>query len=165
MQAARLRLERWNHLHFSCFAEIARDREVMRFINGGIPWTDDEIRGFVRRQMRHRAQCKFCLWRIVRKPDGKMMGFCGLQPLSLDNRREVEIGWWLAKKYWRRGLATEAARLAMKHGFKTAGLKRIVAIAMPQNAASRHVMRKIGMRYERESVRRGFDVVVYSVSR
>ena len=137
----------------------------MRFINGGVPWTDDEIRGFVRRQMRQFAREGTCLWRISRRPDGKTIGFCGLQPLNLESRHEVEIGWWLAKRCWRRGLATEAARLVMNFGFATANLRRVVAIAMPENAASRRVMRKLGMRYVRATVRRGFDVVVYSVSR
>lgn len=165
MQTVRVRLEGWSHAHFGCFAGIARDPDVMRFINGGLPWTDNEIRGFIRGQMRHRAQDGFCLWRIVRRPDGKTLGFCGLQPFKLENRREVEIGWWLAKRYWRRGLATETARLAMRHALEIAGLARVIAIAMPQNAASRHVMHKLGMRYARSAKRRGFDVVVYSVSR
>ncbi|HET9401696.1 MAG TPA: GNAT family N-acetyltransferase [Candidatus Acidoferrales bacterium] len=165
MQTARLRLECWSHIHFGCFADIARDPDVMRFINGGVPWADFEIREFIRRQMRHRARKGFCMWRIVRRPDGRTLGFCGLQPLNFENRNAVEIGWWLAKQYWRRGLATESARLAMKQGFARARLTRVIAIAMPQNAASRHVMHKLGMRYVRSAKRRGFDVVVYSVAR
>jgi RimJ/RimL family protein N-acetyltransferase len=43
-----------------------------------------------------------------------------------------------------------------------AGLRRVIAIAMPANAASRHVMEKLGLRYQRDTVRRGFPVVVYA---
>ena len=54
-----------------------------------------------------------------------MIGFCGLQPL--DGTAETEIGWWLAQAWWGKGLATEAARAALRDGFERAGLKRIVA--------------------------------------
>ena len=85
-----------------------------------------------------------------------------MQPLTLGGRREIEIGWWLAVNYWGRGLATEAARAVMSAAFRRYGLRRVVAVAMPENWASRSVMRNIGMDYEREATRRGFEVVVYS---
>jgi len=155
-------LEPWRAIDFSIFARIARDPDVMRYITGGVPWTDDEIRGFIRRQMKYHARHGFCLWRIVRRQDGALLGFCGLQPLELDGRREVEIGWWLAKRHWKRGLATEAARRALGRTFAGEKLRKVVAIAMPENTASRRIMHKIGLRYHRQTRRRGFRVVCYS---
>ena len=92
-----------------------------------------------------------------------MIGFCGLQPL--DGTPETEIGWWLARACWGQGLATEAARAALQHGFERAGLARIVAVALAANRASIHVMEKLGMKYEREMIHRGFQVVLYAVNR
>jgi ribosomal-protein-alanine N-acetyltransferase len=92
-----------------------------------------------------------------------MIGFCGLQPL--DGTTETEIGWWLARAWWGQGLATEAARTALQDGFARAGLERIVAVALPANRASIHVMEKLEMRYEREMIHRGFDVVLYATDR
>src|SRR5271156_4648058 len=43
--------------------------------------------------------------------------------------------------------------------------ERIGAIAQPINRASIHVMEKLGMKYEREMIHRGFDVVLYAADR
>lgn len=164
IETVRLRLARWDLADFASFRPIAQDPEVMRFISRGTPWTEEQIGEFVRRQMRHRARRGFCLWRIVRKSDGKTIGFCGLQPL-LEGKREVEIGWWLARNSWHRGIATEAARAAMRFAFDRAGLHRVVAIARRENGASLRVMRKIGMRFEREALHRGIKIVVFALNR
>ena len=85
----------------------------------------------------------FCLWKLIPKEGGGLIGFCGLQPLP-EMGEEIEIGWWLARAWWGRGLATEAARVALRDGFARVGLPRIVAIAQPANTASIGIMRKAG---------------------
>ena len=76
----------------------------------------------------------------------------------------MEIGWWLAKAYWGRGLATEAARAVLRFGFESVGLTRIVAIAQPANRPSVHIMEKLGMSFERGLIRSGVHVVLYSIN-
>ena len=68
--------------------------------------------------MKHAAQNGFCFWKLQRKPDGRLIGLCGLQALPLGCRYEVEIGWWLTPRYWGRGLATEAASAALNAALK-----------------------------------------------
>jgi [ribosomal protein S5]-alanine N-acetyltransferase len=165
LKTIRLQLTPWRHIDFASFRPIATDPEVMRYINDGAPWNDDQIREFIRRQMRHAAAKQFCLWRIVREPDGKMLGFCGLQPLTIEGHREVEIGWWLARNCWGRGLASEAAREAMRFAFDEVKLSRVIAIAQPENRASIRIMRKLGMRFEREATHKGIRVVLYAIRR
>ena len=101
------------------------------------------------------------MWKLLEAGSGQMIGFCGLQPLP--NTAEIEIGWWLAPSHWGRGLATEAARAVLQDGFGRAGLQRIVAIAHPDNRASRHVMEKLGMAFERNTLYKGIDVVLYAI--
>lgn len=60
----------------------------------------------------------------------------------------VEIGWRFLPEAWGKGLATEAARALIDHGFSALGLNGIVAFAAEVNAASRGVMQRIGMRHE-----------------
>jgi len=94
------------------------------------------------------------------KEGRRLIGFCGLQPLPETD--EIEIGWWLARAWWGRGLATEAARAALHEGFTRAGLDRIVAIAQPANTASIRIMEKLGMRFERMTESRGVPVAMYA---
>ncbi len=91
--------------------------------------------------------------------------FAGCSRLRLEDDSEVEIGWWLARRCWGKGLATEAAQSVLRYAFERAGLARVIAIAMPENLASRRIMEKIGMRYESETEHKGFRVVLYSASR
>jgi RimJ/RimL family protein N-acetyltransferase len=139
---------------------------VIRYIGDGAPWSEDRARQFVARQMAFERARGFCLWKLLpRLPEhrGDLIGFCGLQPLP--ETEEIEIGWWLARAWWGRGLATEAARAALRDGFERVGLERIVAIAQPANTASIRIMQKLGMRFERMTASRGIAVVMYAVRR
>ena len=165
LESVRLFLRPWVAEDWRAFRPIATDPDVMRHITDGVPWTDEQTQEFVQRQIGHFTERGFCLWKLVAKKDvsARIIGFCGLQPLDIDGRQEVEIGWWLAKDCWGKGLATEAAREALRFGIDRAGLKRIISIARPDNTASRHVMMKLGMTYEREVVHKGVPVVLYSL--
>jgi len=51
----------------------------------------------------------------------------------------------LARPYWGRGYATEAARAAIEDGFNRLGLAEIVAFTVAGNLRSRRVMERLGM--------------------
>ena len=68
-----------------------------------------------------------------------------------------------AKPAWGKGIATEAAAASVQYGFTRARLARIIALAVPENTASRRVMEKIGMRYERDTHLFGLDLAQYAV--
>jgi len=163
LETMRLRLMPWQPDDWLLLRPIATDPEVVRYISNGEPWPEERIREWAARQVAHFSKFGFCFWKLIHKETGEMIGFCGLQPL--DATTEIEIGWWLARAWWGKGLATEAAREALRDGFERARLERIVSIAMRENVASTHIMEKLGMKYERESTHRGVPVVLYSVTK
>jgi RimJ/RimL family protein N-acetyltransferase len=61
----------------------------------------------------------------------------------------AEAGWRLGRRHWGQGLATEGARALLAYGFGDVGLQTAWAETMAVNAASRAVMRKLGMRHVR----------------
>jgi ribosomal-protein-alanine N-acetyltransferase len=65
----------------------------------------------------------------------------------------------LDKPYWGKGLATEGSHTSLRYGFEIVKLERIVAIAKPENIASRRVMEKVGMKYEKNAHFYNTDVV------
>jgi [ribosomal protein S5]-alanine N-acetyltransferase len=160
LETDRLIMTEWVMQDWMEFRPIASDPDVMRYIGDGSTWSDQRIQAFVERQMQEWNRYRFCLWKMLQKNDLRLVGFCGLQHLS--QTEEIEIGWWLAKASWGKGLATEAARVVLHYGFETAALQRIVAIARPANYASIRIMEKLGMRYEKEMVRNGIPIVLYS---
>lgn len=163
LETSRLRLLPWQPEDWIQLCPIAKDPEVVRYISGGEPWPDERIREFVGRQVAGFSARGFCFWRLEYKADSEIIGFCGLQPL--DGTLEIEIGWWLARSRWGQGLATEAAREALRDAFERVGLERIVAIAQAANRASTHIMEKLSMKYERDTTYRNVDVVLYAIAR
>ena len=146
MKTSRLLLEEWRSEDWIELRPIATDVDVMRYIAEGKPWDDARIQAFVSRQILHAQTLGFCMWKLLHRSDRRLIGHCGIQPLGASG--EIEIGWWLARDCWGKGLATEAARRVCDYAFETARLRRLVAIAYPENLPSIKIMRKLGMRDE-----------------
>ena len=60
---------------------------------------------------------------------------------------------------------TEAATASLDYGFTTAGLEHIIALAVPENGASRRVMEKLGMRYDYTGEFYGRPLVHYTITK
>ncbi len=163
LQTERLELVPWQISDWTLLRPIATDPEVMRYITGGRPWTDDEIQLFVSRQINLYAERGFCRWKLLEKPAGEMIGFCGVG-FWRDNP-DPEIGWWLARRSWGRGLATEAARAALRDAFERVRLERIISVAMRDNRASIRIMEKLGLKLESEFKNEVFRLVRYAIDR
>jgi ribosomal-protein-alanine N-acetyltransferase len=163
LETERLLLDTWQSSDWTELRPIAIDVEVMRYINGGVPWSDQEIQSFVDRQVNLYFERGFCRWKLVEKPAGDLIGFCGVG--FWRNELDPEIGWWLARRYWGRGLATEAARRALRDGFERVRLDRIVSIARPANTASTRIMKKLGLSLECDFESDGVQLVRYAINR
>lgn len=87
------------------------------------------------------------LWALELPGEAPFIGFVGLQPApdELPFAPAVEIGWRLAGAFWGRGLASEAARAAMRFAFEEAALEGLVSFTTRSNRRSLRVMERIGM--------------------
>jgi [ribosomal protein S5]-alanine N-acetyltransferase len=163
LETDRLILSTWQVSDWLAFRPIATDAEVMRYITGGVPWTDERIQSFVNRQVELFSERGFCRWKLLLKPAQEMIGFCGVG--FWGDGLQPEIGWWLARPHWGRGFATEAARIALRDALGRAGLDRIISIARPANTASTRIMEKLGLKLECEFEKDGVQLVRYVISR
>ena len=89
---------------------------------------------------------KAVIYAITRTATGELVGAIGLE-LHTANER-AEIGYWVGRRYWNRGYATEAAEAMLMYGFTELGLQRIYAHHFERNPSSGRVMQKIGMKRE-----------------
>ena len=163
LETDRLVLDAWQVSDVQAFRPIATDIQVMRYITGGVPWTDEQIQTFVERQVKVYSERGFCRWKLLSRATGEMIGFCGVG-FWRDNP-DPEIGWWLAKRYWGQGLATEAASSALRDAFDRIRLDRIISIARPENTASLRVMDKLGLRHECDFEVDGLRLLRYAIDR
>jgi len=107
--------------------------------------TPAESVSVVERRVRHWEEHGFGFWAVEWRDSGEFLGEAGLQ--HFDGTSEVEVGYYLGRRAWGRGVATEAARHAVAHGFGALGLARIVAVVRPENDASKRVLAKLGLRF------------------
>ena len=92
-------------------------------------------------------------WSIIERFSGRLVGLCALLEKEIEGQTETELGYFLLPEHWGLGYATEAAHLVVRHAFLDLELESLVAIVHPENAPSIGVARKVGMEFERETVR------------
>jgi ribosomal-protein-alanine N-acetyltransferase len=81
-------------------------------------------------------------WAIRNKEDC-LIGGCGFDGLQVGKSR-AEIGYWLAKPYWGRGIMTAVVRKACEFAVAEFGLAKIVAHVFASNTPSARVLEKCG---------------------
>jgi RimJ/RimL family protein N-acetyltransferase len=85
--------------------------------------------------------------------DGAFAGGIGYTPRTDVERIGAEVGYWLGREFWGRGIATAALRLLTVHAFAAQPeLQRLFAVPFASNGASARVLEKAG--YTREGVLR-----------
>ena len=159
IETARVRLRYLTLEDLDDLFRIYSNPEVMKYVGKGARTKDETLSALV--SMIEHWKHGFGMWAIIHKDSSKFIGRCGL--CFLDNTPEIELGYTLDKPYWNMGLATEASLAILKYGFEQIGLKRIVAIARPENLASQRVMQKVGMKFEKNAHYYNSDVVYYSI--
>ncbi|BBB89531.1 MAG TPA: GNAT family protein [Methylomusa anaerophila] len=83
--------------------------------------------------------------------NGDIIGSAGFTVISRSETGGVaNLGWVLAKDYWGKGYATEAARLLIDYCFNILGFHKVIARCDAQNKASERVMIRCGMIKEAE---------------
>jgi RimJ/RimL family protein N-acetyltransferase len=103
------------------------------------------------------------IWVVEWRETPGFLGWCGLFPL--EHSGLVEIGYRYVRAAWGQGVATDAARAVLDHGFRQLALDRIVAVAHPDNSGSHRVLEKIGLRRAGEAWHYGQWLLFYQLTR
>jgi ribosomal-protein-alanine N-acetyltransferase len=84
----------------------------------------------------------------IRDENNGLIGGCGFVSLEVGKSHRAEIGYWLAKPYWGRGIMTAVVRRLCEHAFSEFGVTKIEAHVFAENIASVKVLEKCGFRQE-----------------
>ena len=145
IQTARLDLRLWQPDDVAPFVRLNADPLVTEFLPG--PVSADEARALFARQNALYQQHGTCYFAATLRETSELVGFVGVKHVAGDLPFApcFDIGWRLGSQWWGRGLATEGALAALRHGFLGLGLAEIVSFTVPANVRSRRVMERIGM--------------------
>jgi RimJ/RimL family protein N-acetyltransferase len=129
------------------FCAMEQDPEIRRYVGGKPRSRSDAEDRFINGPMQP-YDGFWAMWATTLKVDGRYVGRCGLYP-HYDPEGEIipgesSLGLYIAHKYWRKGFATEAAQALVNFGFNKHHLKRIVTMIEIGNAASVHIIKKLG---------------------
>lgn len=145
LSTERLRLRRWRREDRGPFATLNADPVVMEHFPSTLSRAVSD--GLVDRIEAAFEEQGWGLWAVEVPGVADFIGFVGLSRPGFEAHftPAVEVGWRLARAYWGRGYATEAARAAVAAGFGDLGLEEIVSFTVPANRRSRAVMERLGM--------------------
>jgi len=141
--------------HLGLEVELDSDPEVLRYLFGRARSRDEVAASHARRMAEAGPVDGLGFW-MAFAAGGAEDDFVGLMmlppahgPDQPDDPTVADLGYRLARRHWRKGLASEASRALLAHAFDTVGQRRVIAQTMTVNAGSQGVMRAVGMRYVR----------------
>lgn len=92
---------------------------------------------------------------LVERDGGEVLGYAGLKACDALGADDLEMGFVLRPSAWGRGYASEVGQAQLQHGFTHGGRPRVLAQVRPENAASVHALRKLGMHFVKAHERPG----------
>jgi ribosomal-protein-alanine N-acetyltransferase len=147
-ESPRLRLRPLEDEDAPFILELLNDPAWLRYIGDrGVRTLGDARRYIAQGPRTMYARHGFGLYLVERKDDGASLGLCGL--IRRDTLPDVDIGFALAEQFRGQGYAFEAAAATLRYAREVLKLKRVVAIALPENHASTRVLERLGLRFER----------------
>lgn len=152
-ESPRLVLRRLTANDVDWVCALDADPEVMRFISGGVPTARETVEQvYLPRMLRTYPQGpQFGFHAAALREDGRIIGWFHLRPERAEPF-EMELGYRLHREFWGKGFATEGSQALLRCSFLKWKLPRVVAHTLAANTASRRVMEKCGLRWERDFV-------------
>ena len=137
------------------FETWTNDEDVSRYMRWSTHKSVEETKQWL---LEEEKNCKTegqYTWGIELKETKKLIGSIGAYYREETDR--YEIGYGIAKEYWRKGLTTEAVECMMNYLINKVGIKKFKASHAKENPASGAVMQKVGFRYIKDGYAEKFD--------
>jgi RimJ/RimL family protein N-acetyltransferase len=141
-------LKKFTSSNISDFMEWATDAEVTKYMMWNTYNSIHEAEVFFANVVADHPWFKAICF------EGKVIGSITLDKGKGNHSCKAELGYVIARKYWGKGVATQAIKMTIQTGFKDLNVERIEAYIDPSNIASQRVLEKNG--FEREGILRNF---------
>lgn len=131
------------------YYEIYCDAEAMKYYQsyGKPPADKDWVRVVLKNQIKEFEKRRVYNWTIADAQTGEAMGRILLSDFQ-NNNTMANIGYFLHRKHWGKGVATACAEAVIRFGFDYLKLERIYSEVEVNNVASWRVLEKNGFTRE-----------------
>ena len=147
LQTERLILRPWRDSDADDLYFYAKDPDVGPIAGWPPHHSAEESLNVIRKVLSGTEAYALCL-----KENGRAIGAIELKLKGhtdlTDRDDECELGYWLGKPFWGRGLMPEAARELLRHAFEDLGMQKVWCAYYDGNEKSKRVQEKVGFRYQ-----------------
>ena len=147
IETERLILRRWEESDAYDMYEYAKDPDVGPIAGWPAHKDVDESRYVIREVLNGKEAYAICL-----KEDNRAIGAIELKLNGhsdmTDRDDECELGYWLGKPFWGRGIVPEAGKELLRHAFEDLGMTKVWCGYYDGNIKSKRAQEKCGFRYQ-----------------
>jgi [ribosomal protein S5]-alanine N-acetyltransferase len=162
------KLRPWTLNDLNSLVKYANNKDIAKFMTDTFPhpYTEEAGRGFIAFATKDDPVHIFAI-----DINGEAVGGIGIHPQADIQRKNAELGYWLAEPFWGHKIMTRAVEQILDFAFKTYDINRVFARPFGTNIASQKVLEKAGFtlegRFEKTLYKNGefLDELVYAVRR
>ncbi len=147
MTTRRLGFSHWTEEDLPLARLLWGEAAVTRYICASGTFTEKDIEARLAKEIQNDREHGIQYWPVFLLETGELVGCCGLRPYQ---EGQPEFGVHFREKFWRQGLAKEAAEAVIARAFKELGAESLFAGRHPHNAASEGLLARLGFRFMRE---------------
>ena len=101
---------------------------------------------------------------LILKESGALVGICGLLVQTVDNIKELEIGYSVLPQFWLQGYAFEAAQKCKEFAFDNNFSASLISIIHVDNVPSQKVAEKNSMFLDKTTIYKNNPVHIFRVN-
>ncbi|MFN0201283.1 MAG: GNAT family N-acetyltransferase [Bacteroidia bacterium] len=163
-----IQLRAWHLNDLENLVKYANNPNIAQFMTDGFlhPYTEEKGRAFIEMASQGEPTRIFAI-----EVEGKAVGSIGIYPQGDIQRKNAELGYWLAQEFWGKGIATQAVKQITEIAFQILPIYRLFARPFGTNIGSQRVLEKAGFVFEAR-IEKGFfkngeliDELIYAIRR
>ncbi len=126
---------------------LLTDPDVMKYVHEGVVSKESANESFNRIFTHVYEKSAFDIWGVFNRKTNKYVAHAEIKPRK--GSTAWEIIYILNTENWGQGYATEIAQALVNYSFEERKLKRVIATVDTENSPSIHVLKKVGMTFEK----------------
>ncbi len=163
METERLLLKQISNDDSTFIRYYLSDSDRTRYLPLGSPYSSSEADDWLKSRIAHWKTYHFGTFLVQEKNNHADIGYCGLE--YVPGSEFIDIRYGLIQRSWGKGYAFEAALECVRIGFKYLHCEIIYGAAMRENVASIHILKKMGMKGDRNFTIYGSAVESFSLEK
>jgi RimJ/RimL family protein N-acetyltransferase len=161
LETERLSLKIYTASDKNDLVRLFTDAEVMKYVGDGV-MTEMQAEEWWEKLFHKFYPQGVNIWAVFTRENTEYIGHAGIYPRPI-KKEDWEFVYFLARRAWGKGYATEIAKRIIEYGFKDLELPEVFTSVDSDHTASIRVMEKAGMKFLRFEYDEDGSYSVYSI--